>query len=144
MPEPISHTFDLPVPPSVNRTRKVDWRGKALRDDWKGRADILVLAQAQGRPQTIAGQFEATITLRDGATRMDLDNAAKEVIDYARRIELVANDGPKHMRRLVVQWGAAPSVATSVTRTRALGLLHLRHPTLVVRTGTSGWCQNRL
>jgi Holliday junction resolvase RusA-like endonuclease len=108
MPGPISHTFDLPVPPSVNRTRKVDWRGKALRDDWKGRADMLVLAQTQGRPQTIAGQFEAIITLRDGATRMDLDNAAKEIIDYARRTELVANDGPKHMRRLVVRWGDAP------------------------------------
>ncbi len=75
-------------------------------------------AGSAGRPQTIDGQFEAIITLRDGATRMDLDNAAKEIIDYARRIELVANDGPKHMRRLVVQWGEAPE-GLSPDRVRA-------------------------
>jgi hypothetical protein len=28
----------------------------------------------------------------------------------------------------------------AVSRTRALGLLHLSNPTLVARTGTSGWC----
>jgi hypothetical protein len=70
MPEPITHTFDLPVPPSVNRTRRVDWQSMSLRKQWTATADALVLAQAQGRPQMIDGQFEAIITLRDGATRM--------------------------------------------------------------------------
>jgi hypothetical protein len=36
---------------------------------------------------------------------MDLDNCAKEVIDYAQRIESVSSDGPRHLRRLTVQWG---------------------------------------
>jgi len=39
---------------------------------------------------------------------MDLDNCCKVLIDYLRRIELIANDAPKNMRRLVVEWGEAP------------------------------------
>jgi Holliday junction resolvase RusA-like endonuclease len=114
--QPIIYTLDLPVPPSVNRSRKVHWRGQARRAQWKSAADALVLAHARGRRATIEGPFEATVTLSESATRMDLDNAVKSLIDYAREIELIRDDGPKHMRRLVVQWGDAPEGCRLVLR----------------------------
>ena len=39
---------------------------------------------------------------------MDLDNCVKHLIDYARKIELIIDDSPKYMRRIVVDWGHAP------------------------------------
>jgi hypothetical protein len=35
--------LDLPVPPSVNRTRRVDWRSMARRRKWESAADTLAL-----------------------------------------------------------------------------------------------------
>ena len=98
--------FDLPVPPSVNQTRKFDyWRAqKAVR--WAAKADALLLA-TKYRPLHIS-QFELRITFSEDHSRMDLDNGLKCLIDYLRRIEAIVNDAPQNMRRLVVEWGEAP------------------------------------
>jgi Holliday junction resolvase RusA-like endonuclease len=98
--------LDLPVPPSVNRTRRVDWRSMARRADWEHAANTLALLNRKQRK--ITGKFEVLITLSERHTRMDLDNCVKELIDYARKIELITNDSPKYMRRIVVDWGHAP------------------------------------
>lgn len=85
-------TLDLPVPPSVNRTRRVDWRGARELSGWKARADA---------------PFEVLVVLSDRA-RLDGDNGLKALLDYLIRIEVIQDDGPKFMRRLVVEWGEAP------------------------------------
>ena len=59
------------------------------------------------QPRSISGRVEIEITLADGY-RGDLDNTLKALLDYLRRIEAIEGDGPKHVRRLVVQWGEAP------------------------------------
>jgi Holliday junction resolvase RusA-like endonuclease len=101
--------LDLPPPPSVNRTRKVDWRGRKLADAWIKQADGLVLRFGQMRTaKAIPGQFEAHVILSDRHTGIDCDNALKQVCDYARRLELITDDGPKYMRRVVVEYGEAP------------------------------------
>lgn len=104
--------LDLPAPPSVNRTRKIDWKGKRQVAAFQNVADAYVLA-AKGRANsplrlTKIPRFELTITMSEHHTRIDLDNGLKALIDYLRRIGLIEDDSPKHMRRLVVQWGLAP------------------------------------
>jgi Holliday junction resolvase RusA-like endonuclease len=104
--------LDLPVPPSVNRTRRIDWSAVRTMKAWSNVADAYVLA-AKGRTDSPlklirVPRFEITVTLDEKQARIDLDNSLKCLIDYLRRIELIEDDSPKHMRRLVVQWGTAP------------------------------------
>jgi len=104
--------LDLPAPPSVNRTRQIDWKGRKQVSAFHSVADAYVLA-AKGRTNsplklTKIKRFELTITMSEHHTKIDLDNGLKALIDYLRRIELIEDDSPKHMRRLVVEWGLAP------------------------------------
>ena len=98
--------LDLPAPLSVNRTRRINWAAKPLIDGWIKAAHNLVMSQGR-LPKRISGPFEAIIVLpHDSAA--DLDNTPKMVLDYLRRIELIDNDDPKHMRRLTLEFGRAP------------------------------------
>lgn len=113
--------LDLPVPPSVNRARRIDWSRKAEHKHWQKMADAMVLGQRcrtrePVRVEKILGQFEVLVILSEKHTKIDLDNSLKCLIDYARRIELVVDDGPKYMRRVVVEWGHAPEGCRLVLR----------------------------
>lgn len=99
-------SLNLPAPLSVNKTRRINWAAKPKMDKWVSQADILVLLQGR-LPQPIVGPFEITITLPENS-RIDADNTPKMVIDYLRRLKLIANDSPKHMRRVVIEFGDAP------------------------------------
>lgn len=107
--------LDLPAPPSVNRTRKVDWRAGRKFAGWTRAADALVLAaktrQRDPIKLTRISRFDLHITISENHTKIDLDNGIKWLIDYLRRIELIEDDGPKHLRRLIVEWGEAPEGA---------------------------------
>lgn len=109
---PADIILDLPAPPSVNRTRKIDWKGRSQLKAWGNVADAYVLA-AKGRQRSPLrldriNRFELHIVVSEHHTRIDLDNGLKALIDYLRRIDLIVDDGPKHMRRLTVEWGTAP------------------------------------
>lgn len=99
--------LDLPAPPSVNRTRIVNWAAQRSLSQWKRQADSAVLLcrskqRAAGQLiKSIAGPFEIHVTV---GGRMDIDNGLKPLIDYLRQIEAIENDDPRHMRRLVVDW----------------------------------------
>lgn len=108
---PADITLDLPPPPSVNRTRKLDFSSLRITNEWKNVANAYVLA-AKGRKNsplklTKISRFELLIVMAE-TSRTDLDNGLKILIDYLRKIELIENDSPKHMRRLVVEFGHAP------------------------------------
>jgi Holliday junction resolvase RusA-like endonuclease len=103
--------LNLPVPPSVNRARKVNWgkNGHAKVTAWHQKADAYVMVQKTlrcraGRP---VDRFELHITFSEQHTRVDLDNPIKALIDYLRRIEAIVDDGPQHLRKLTVEWGEA-------------------------------------
>ena len=104
--------LDLPVPKSVNRLRKVDWQASRGIKSWTAKADALVLAARCRSRDPIrfapARRFELAITISETHTRIDLDNGLKHIIDYLKRIEAIVDDGPKHMRKLTVEWGTAP------------------------------------
>lgn len=105
--EPI--VFDLPLPMSVNRTRRIDYRSMPAQRAWKQQADNLYLMQKRGLGK-IDGPFEATITICSSC-RLDLDNGVKQLLDTARGYGLVPDDSPKYLRRLTVQFGEAPEGA---------------------------------
>lgn len=106
---PLEITLDLPVPPSVNKTRRIDLTSIRKSNEWKQSADAIVMATRRpGDPRRIKGQFELSVTMSNEHSRADLDNGLKAVIDYLRRIEVIEDDSPKFFRKLTVQWGTAP------------------------------------
>ena len=117
---PIENILDLPPPPSVNRTRRVDWAGSNKVRDWCKAADGEIYAAGGMRKFVhLSGQFEATLILDETLNSIDLDNGIKAVIDYARRIGLVVDDSPKFMRRVIIEWGRAPSGCRLILRSIA-------------------------
>lgn len=102
--------LDLPPPLSVNRTRKINWKAKGKVEKWVVRADMMIMSRGGlRRLGKIASQFEVHILLDERQCGVDADNTAKLLIDYCRRLELVVDDSKKFMRRLVVEWGEAPT-----------------------------------
>jgi len=100
--------LDLPVPPSVNKTRRIDGAGKALTAKWRTLAHGILMAAGFRRRGTPIRRFQLWITVSEDHTEQDLDNPLKNLIDYLRLIEVVENDARKNMREIHVVWGAAP------------------------------------
>lgn len=100
---------DIPVPPSVNRARKIDWSTYPRVKNWQVQADRTLIASRQVRGvKKITGPYELQIIIDGKQTGCDLPNLEKLAIDYLVRIEVLADDGPKHLRRLVMEFGDAP------------------------------------
>lgn len=99
--------LDLPVPPSVNQTRRIDWASaKPVLAKWRLAAHAILMATGFKRRAPIP-RFELLIVISEDHTQQDLDNPLKNLIDYLRLIEVIENDAKKNMRRIVVEWGAA-------------------------------------
>lgn len=106
---PADIVLDLPIPVSVNRSRRIDWNGHQKVKDWVRIADqFLMVAKAakQVRFDRLP-RYELHITLSEDHCKIDADNGLKLVIDYLRHRDITADDGPQQMRRLVVEWGFA-------------------------------------
>lgn len=116
---PADVVLDIPIPPSVNRTRRVDMAAAAATEDWKRQADLLLMATGQYRAARRAPpleRFELLIILDEKRCRLDPDNPVKAAVDYLRRIELIKNDDKRYMRRIVVEWGEAPEGCRLILR----------------------------
>lgn len=96
---PLECVMDLPFPPSTNEI----WaprRGKGLRASdvymrWKHQADMAVIANGTWRDRVrMPNAFTAEILLSRSERRPshDADNRIKAVLDWAQRVELIAND----------------------------------------------------
>lgn len=106
---PPDTVLDIPVPLSVNETRRVNRAALPKVNDWNRAADMTLMASGQYRKaQKFSGPFEITIILDETKCRRDQDNIAKNAIDYVRRLGLVPDDSPKYLRRTVIEWGTAP------------------------------------
>lgn len=116
---PLECVLDLPAPPSVNETRRAHGRGTRKLQRWKEQAGMRVMAAGGLRRLTkMPGQFEAVITL-DESCRLDLDNSAKALIDFAKMLGLILDDAPKYMRRVTIEWGRAEHGARLLLRSIA-------------------------
>lgn len=110
--------LDIPCPPSVNETRRVNRASLGKVNDWKMSADATIMASGQyrfARQNPVGERFELTIIFSEDS-RLDLDNGIKSAIDYLRRIELIKNDSKKYMRALHIVWGKAPEGCRLVLR----------------------------
>jgi Holliday junction resolvase RusA-like endonuclease len=109
--------LDLPPPMSVNRTRRINWSAQPKLRAWKEYADRYVLvAKSKGMKFERIERFEITIILSEDHCELDADNALKNTIDYLRRIEVIANDAKKNMRKITVEWGKAPAGLRVIVR----------------------------
>ncbi len=109
---PLDTILDLPVPPSVNRTRKINWAHKRKVEAWINVCDAYLLTAKTRKDGPVRltriPRFELTITLSEDHTGIDLDAGLKALIDYLRRRDVVEDDSKKHMRKVTVEWGHAP------------------------------------
>ena len=106
--------LELPVPPSVNRTRRVDWAGQAKLEEFKQLADWMISAAFSPGPapcRKITGPYELTIAIPENRRR-DLDNYHKAIIDYLVSREFTPDD--RQLRRLIVEWGDGLSCRISI------------------------------
>ena len=55
--------LDLPIPPSINRTGRMDWRSMTRRNQWENDANALALLNRNRRK--ITGKFEVRITVSE-------------------------------------------------------------------------------
>ena len=96
MTAPVEIVVDLPFPPSVNRLWEHTRNGIHLSivyRKWIADANRLGLSQRVGRHRgRIAGPFRARILLNRNFRRADIDNLFKAALDWAQRVELIAND----------------------------------------------------
>lgn len=117
---PLECVLDLPVPPSVNTTRRFNGAGVRKLAKWKEHAGMRVMAGGGLRRLTkMPGKFEAILTLDEDTCRLDLDNAAKHAIDFARTLGLVQNDDKRFMRRVTIEWGKVPGGCRLILRSVA-------------------------
>lgn len=106
---PPDTVLDIPVPPSVNRTRRINRAALPELNAWKKHADMMLMANGQFRKaERFAGPYEVTIILDEKQCKRDQDNIAKNAIDYVRALGIVRDDSPKYLRRTVIEWGTAP------------------------------------
>lgn len=104
--------LDLPVPISVNKLRRINWRAQKRAAIWRDMADrhLLLAKTRKENPVKLNSipRFEIEIVLDETKVFIDCDNTAKLLIDYLRYRNVILDDGPKHMRKLTVLWGEAP------------------------------------
>ena len=116
---PADVVLDIPVPPSVNRTRRIDRSALRKVHGWEGAADSALMASGQYREAKAnapAAAFRLAIILDEKQCRLDPDNIIKHAVDYLRRLELIRDDSPKYFRGLRVYWGHAPAGCRLILR----------------------------
>ena len=111
----------LPPPPSVNKMRRVDRAFHKQLQRWIEQADKHILeAGGMHKFKRMPGPFEATLIIDEHLNNLDLDNSAKAVIDYARRVGLIIDDCKKYMRKVTIEWGHAPHGCRLILRAVAV------------------------
>jgi Holliday junction resolvase RusA-like endonuclease len=100
--------LDLPVPLSVNRTRKLNRAALHQQTAWEAEADAGLTMRRQysrAKAADLPERVELIFILCEKKCRHDLDNVLKNGIDYLRRLELIRNDDKRYVRKITVQWG---------------------------------------
>jgi len=100
-----SLTLDLPIPPSVNRTKRVDWLGNKKRRQFYLHADLHITAYGP-RPvpvRMITGPCVLIFEIPQ-ASRVDLSNHCKVLEDYLVSRQFIAGDDKRYVREIHMKW----------------------------------------
>ncbi len=113
----IETILHLPKPPSVNKTRRIDYAGARVKQRWIEECNAEILAAGGLRKfAKMPGRFELTIILDEKQNRIDLDNGTKVLSDLCKRLGLIVDDRKKYLRRVVLEWGQAERGCTVILR----------------------------
>lgn len=114
---PPDTVLDLPLPPSVNRLRRINWAAKPKLADWKRTADNLMRSSAEYKKSwKNIERFELDIILDEARCKIDPDNICKAACDYLKRIEIIQDDAPKNARQITIKFGRAPEGMRIIVR----------------------------
>ena len=102
--------LDLPVPLSVNKARKIDWKHHKSHQKWREDAfwGVKLSGQYKAAPKNLKG-YELTVTLDPGHCKADPDNYLKCLCDLLKYMGIITDDSPKYAKRIVIEWGEAPA-----------------------------------
>ncbi len=110
---PMDTVLDIPIPPSVNETRRLNRSAIGKHEKWRKVADKVLMASGQlKKGWRNIERYELTVTLDEKRCRTDPDNVLKSAIDYLRRIEVITNDA---------RGTAARSSSSGATRRKECG-----------------------
>lgn len=84
--------LDLPLPPSVNRTRRINWANYREYRQWQSDADKTLMLYKQNRQRPISGPFHMLVEISYDLLKSDPDNIVKCLLDYCVSRELVPDD----------------------------------------------------
>lgn len=101
--------LDLPVPRSINRTKRPNWAATRRTAEWARTADhcrrLQLGPQWDVKP---VDRFELLVIV-DESYRGDIDNILKLLIDWLRtNAGLVTDDAAKNMREITIKRGFVP------------------------------------
>ena len=97
--------LNIPVPPSVNRIRRVDWANRKSQREFYLHANLFIIAYGPRPPpvRMITGPYELDILIPE-RSRLDLDNHVKALIDYLVESEFTPGDAKKYLRGYSIHW----------------------------------------
>lgn len=107
---PLDVVLDVPVPPSVNRTRKIHWPGHRALEAWRKQAGLHLIANGQYRAaQKGIERYELVIVFDRKLCRRDPDNPIKAASDFLKSINIIKDDSPQFAEQITIKWGEAPA-----------------------------------
>lgn len=111
-------TLDVPVPPSTNKIRRIDWANHRKHQEWRDDAGWALKFSGQWR-RRLQGlkRYTLEIILDESQVATDPDNVAKSCSDLLKTIGVIVDDGPKNARQILIRWGEAPRGIRLIVRT---------------------------
>jgi Holliday junction resolvase RusA-like endonuclease len=97
-------TLDLPLPPSVNKTRRVNWAGYRGYKSWMKNADANLMMRHQNKQHSIIAPYRITIEVDYSKLQSDLDNIVKALIDYCVSRAFVPDDRKRFLKGIAVEF----------------------------------------
>lgn len=112
---PADIVIDLPIPPSVNKSRRINWAARKDVTKWVEQCDALFMVRKHDlRKQAILGRYKITIIYDENKLRIDPDNGIKSLQDLMRRYALIVDDSKRFCRGISIEYGEAPEGARVV------------------------------
>ena len=97
-------TLDLPLPPSVNKTRRINWASYGDYKRWQANADKTLMFHKQNKQHPITGAFEITIEIDYDTLRADPGNILKALEDYCVSRKFVPDDRKRFLKGICIKF----------------------------------------
>ena len=106
MAEPI--TLDLPLPPSVNKIRRINWASYADYKRWREDADKCLMLHKQNKQSPILVPCSVLIEIAYDKLIADPDNILKGLLDYCVSRGFLNDDRKRFLREIILRFTTEP------------------------------------